>query len=127
VRSEGVDPDLLADQVAGRFDGAAVERPVPDVGVLVAAVVADHGLDRCLGRDELHDRAVERAAEVGLAGGRGLDVLRTADGVADPLELDRAQIAEVLGEFGGGDRADRALVLQLGDLRAVGGLGLGGA
>ena len=60
------------------------------------------------------------------AGGGGLDVLRAAGDVADPLELDVAEVAEVGGEFGEGDLADRALVAQLAGLPAAG-CGVGAA
>src|SRR5690606_38367927 len=69
-------------------------------------------LDRRPGRLELDDGTVEGAAEVGLAGGGRLDVLGAAGGVADPPELDVAEVAEVLGQFGEGDGADAALVAQ---------------
>jgi hypothetical protein len=123
VGAEGVHADLLADQVPRAADRAVVRYVEALVDVLVAAVVADHRLDRGLGGDQLDDGAVEGAAEVGLPGGRGLDVLGAADGVADPPELDGGEVAEVLGQLREGDGADAALVAQLLRLRGA----LGGA
>ncbi len=108
----GVDPDLLADQVAGGPDRAVRLGVEAEEGLGVGAVVVDDGLDRGAGFDELDHRAGEGAAEVGLVGGGGLDVLRAADGVADPLQLDRAEVAEVLREFGQGHGVRAALVAQ---------------
>ncbi|MDP9849233.1 hypothetical protein J2853_008444 [Streptosporangium lutulentum] len=123
VGPQGVDPDPLPDQVARTLDRRAVGHEVADVAVLVAAVVADHGLDRGLGRGELDDGAVEGAPEVGLPGRGGLDVLRTGDRVADPLQFERAQVAELLGELGKGHGADASLVAKL---QGFGLTGLGG-
>ena len=120
VGTERVDPDLLADQVPGAPDRTAVEDVEAHVGDVVGTVVTDDGLDRGLGGSELDDGAVEGATEVGVAGGRGLDVLGAADGVADPLQLDVAQVAEVLGELRQDHLADGTLVPQLGDLCADG-------
>lgn len=55
-------------------------------------------------------RAVERAAEVHLAGRGGLDVLWSADGVAYPFERDIAEVAEVRRQFGRSDLACPALI-----------------
>ena len=108
----GVDADLLADQVAGGPDRTVLLGVVADEGLVVGAVVVDDRLDRRAGFGELDDRAGEGAAEVGLVGGGGLDVLRAADRVADPLQLDRAEVAQVLGELGQRHGVRAALVAQ---------------
>ena len=99
VRTERVHPDLLADQVARRADGAAVQHEVSRVLAGVGTVGTQHRRDRCPRGIELDDGSVECRAELDVAGGRRLDVLRAAGGVADPFELDLVVIAQVLGEF----------------------------
>src|SRR5471032_3285990 len=54
----------------------------------------------------------ERAAEIDIARDSRLDVLRAAVGVADPLELERREVTEVLRELGIQDLAGPSLVAQ---------------
>ena len=76
VGAEGVDADLLADQVFGRLDRAVFRDVEAGVGLGVGAELADHRFDRAARGDQFDDRAGEGAADVGLVGGDGLDAFR---------------------------------------------------
>jgi hypothetical protein len=114
VSAERVHGDLLADQVARSVDRTVFLDEVALPRVVVRSVVADDRLDRRPRRDQLDDGAVEGAAKIDVAGGRRLDVLRAADGVAHPLEPKRRQVAKILGKLREEHLAGPALVPQLG-------------
>ena len=120
MRAQRIDGDLLADQVARRLDRAVVLYIEAVIGVGVGPVVADHRLDRRLGRDQLEDRAIEGAADIDIARDYCLDVLRPAGRVTDPFELERRQIAEVFGKLGERHLPGPALVAYLGLFKRFG-------
>jgi len=121
VRAQGVDRHLLADQIAGGGDGRILAHVITTERQLVGAVGAEHRGDFRAAGDQLHHRAVERAAELGLIRRRRLDTRRTTGGVTLPFQGDLAEIAEIIGEFERGDLAGGALIAQ--DGLAVGGGG----
>src|SRR3981189_3909539 len=113
MRAQRIDRNLLADQVARGLDRAVFLYIIAVVGVGVGAIITNHGLDRRLGRDQLEDGAIEGAADIDVARDHGLDVLRPADGVADPFELEWREIAEILGKLGERHLPGPALVADL--------------
>ena len=89
VGAQGVDGDLLADQVAAAADRARVlDQGGCIVHVVVGAVEDDHGGHRDAGGDDLGDRPLEGVGVVDLVGGDGPQGLGPALDVADAVELE---------------------------------------